>query len=448
MCQTLHFDRKDKDAENRYMYLAEAFTKNYISIAEVDLQTGCAAVLKSSADPELEGVRLPWEALVERYADRRTCPDDRDLVRALTLERLRADFESERGDSSLEVRCMSGKDEGKYDWVKISVFAVSKKVKKLFVATQEINQSRMMKHIVEKFVYQNFDYFILLDTKRNSYTMFGGKKNGTPLPDEVNSDYTAEMIRYNRMYVAPEDVERVTAGMQIPHILKMLETQDSYCISSGGIAKNGEYRRTRLRFTSYDRAAGLVLLTRADVTQIYAEERAKSERLAAALRDARHDSLTGLYNQKATRRLVTESLENQYRSRAAILFIDVDNFKMINDELGHQKGDELLCFLAALLQKIAGRRGVAGRIGGDEFLMFLPADAADVRQCADRICRAFASIPDERIKVLPVSCSVGIAVYPQDGTDYETLLYKADQALYTSKRYGKNKYGFYSESED
>lgn len=253
------------------------------------------------------------------------------------------------------------------------------------------------------------------------------------------------MIRYNRKYVTPEDYERVTGNMQIPHVLKMLEQSDQYSFTSGGITTDGKYRRSRTLFLSYDKAAGLILCARTDVTQIYLEEQEKGRQLSKALRSAQLDPMTGIYNQKATAELVTRSLESQYRRMAAVLFIDVDNFKMVNDTLGHQVGDDLLCYLARRIQEIAGRSGIAGRLGGDEYLLYLPdfSSISEVEDVAGKICDLFFASPVEIEKDL-LSCSVGISIYARDGTNYNTLLRKADQALYTSKRYGKRLYYLYS----
>lgn len=254
------------------------------------------------------------------------------------------------------------------------------------------------------------------------------------------------MIRYNRTYVAPEDFEQVTANMQIPHVLKMLAQSDSYSFTSGGITNDGKYRRSQVLFLFYDKTAGLILLARTDVTQIYLEEQEKSRQLHEALVSAQLDAMTGIFNQKATTGLIKRSLESQYRKMAAFLFIDVDNFKQVNDTLGHQTGDHLLCFLAQRLQEIAGRSGIAGRLGGDEFLLYL-SDISSIRKI-EEIARSICDIPStlSEVSILQgmISCSVGISIYPHDGTDYEKLLGKADQALYTSKRYGKREYYFYS----
>lgn len=438
------FNTKVYDLESKYAAFAKVMENNYISIAEVDLCTNNAVILKSTAFQELVGSQMPWPVLLEKYAEHRAYVEDRSILASLSYDCLNRFLEQGQRELKLEIRCKTAEVE--YIWAEVKVSIVSLTEKRLLITTRSIDEQRLMKSIVEQFVFQNFDYFILLNAKNNTYTMFGGDRNGVPLPPEKGDDYTAEVARYNAEYVLPEEYERVTANMQIKHVLAMLEHKKCYSFSCRGISISGTLRRSRVQFQYYDKVAGLILLTRTDITQIFQEEQAKNERLTKALFDAQHDALTGLLNQKGIEMAVIDSLHQMQGKQAAFLFIDVDNFKMVNDTLGHQKGDELLCFLAESMQKIAGRAGIAGRIGGDEFLLYLSdiSSIEEVANCAGQVCRTFDSFALESMKTIPVSCSVGISTYPKDGTEYGCLLRKADQALYTSKRYGKNRFYFYS----
>lgn len=433
------------DLEGRYAALAKILANQYISIAEVDLHTGNTIVLKSGEDTELEGRELPWPALLERYTHRRAYHEDRAVLHALSQEHLNDFLAQGEGELIFEVRCNAVETE--YIWAEIKVSILSIPEKKLLVTTRGIDEQRMLKSIVEQFVFQHFDYFILLNAKANSYTMFSGDKNGVPLPPVSGDDYTAEVARYNAKYLYPEEYVRVTANMQIAHVLKMLEQESTYSFSCSGISADGALRRTRVQFRYYDKAAGLILLTRTDITGIFLEEQARNERLTAALYEAQHDALTGLLNHKGLKSLVVDSLEQLEKCQAAFLFIDVDNFKMVNDTLGHQEGDRLLRHLSSAIQEIADQAGIAGRIGGDEFLLYLPqyTSVEQITRHAEELCHVFDPFAGETGKDFPISCSVGVSTYPKDGMDYESLLRKADQALYTSKRYGKNRCYFYSE---
>lgn len=425
--------------------VAEVLAKNYISVAQVDLCTGNAFLLKSREGPALNGRMLPWGDLLNWYASHKAHPEDRAAVLSLNQEYLNGLLAQGRDSFALEVRSLSKKDV--YVWVEIQGSVISAQEKSLLVTLRNVDEERMLKTIVDKYVYQEVDYFVLLDAKNNSYTMFSGTKSGTPLPPTIGDDYAAAVYAYNMQYVLPEEREWVTASMQIPHVLDMLEKSDRYSFTGSFITDEGEYRCTRVQFMYYDKQAGLLLVTRTDITQIFLEEQQQSQRLAAALQEAQHDALTGILNPRGVEALVLDALAHQHGKQAACMFIDVDNFKMVNDTLGHAEGDRLLRFLAQSIQKFAGNAGIVGRIGGDEFLLFLPAVSAmdQITHCAEQVCGVFDKVVKGLGTRLPVSCSVGISMYPKDGTDYETLLHKADQALYTSKRYGKSRHSFYSE---
>lgn len=438
---------KHNSMNDRRAVLAKMLAMDYISIASVNLNTGSAVIFQSAADRELEGQEVPWEALIKRYAIRRACPDDRAGVLSLTTDSIEEIFRDGRNDHSIRLRCLT--DEKLLVWVEIRIIPVSREEKEYLVTTRYIDQEHLMQKIVDLFVYQSLDYLILMDVKHNTYTIYSARKDGVPVPPEDCSNYTEEMIRFNQVYVVPEDVEWVTANMQISYVVKMLELENAYSFSCGSITEGGKYRRTLVKFQYYDKSMGLVLLTRTDVTQIYKEEQIKSEQLSMALRMAQSDALTGLFNTKATKELISGLLGRQYRSQAVFMFVDIDNFKMVNDTLGHHRGDELLKYLACCIEKVAGWDGIAGRVGGDEFLLFMPSVTTmkEIEEYAQRICSVFCVMPEEELRMLPISCSVGISVYPRDGTDYETLVRKADQAMYTSKRYGKNRHYFYSDEQ-
>lgn len=164
---------------------------------------------------------------------------------------------------------------------------------------------------------------------------------------------------------------------------------------------------------------------------------------------ARHDPLTGLPNRLLARDRFEQSLELSIRSKSkvALLFLDLDNFKTINDSLGHPAGDELLCQVADRLQTVVRSGDTVCRQGGDEFLLSL----GDIK---DRDAAASAAVKVLESLSLPftvsghqvlMSCSLGIALAPDDGADFDTLLKKADMAMYKAKDAGRNAWRCYDE---
>lgn len=163
---------------------------------------------------------------------------------------------------------------------------------------------------------------------------------------------------------------------------------------------------------------------------------------------AYHDSLTRLPNRTLfSDRLSQDLLNAQRRGQPlALLFLDLDRFKVINDTLGHATGDRLLCLAAERLRKVVRKGDTVARLGGDEFTVLLstldlPKDAEKVAQKIVRLIQQpFYCDGNE----LHLTTSIGIAVYPRDGTDPETLMRNADTAMYIAKQHGKNGYRFYS----
>jgi diguanylate cyclase (GGDEF)-like protein/PAS domain S-box-containing protein len=163
---------------------------------------------------------------------------------------------------------------------------------------------------------------------------------------------------------------------------------------------------------------------------------------------AGHDTLTGLPNRNLLADRISQALSyaGRYRRMVAVLFTDLDNFKFINDSLGHDTGDQLLKIVTGRLLQCVRSIDTVARHSGDEFVVVIPdiaksEEAADVaRRIQEAVCRPFEIGSHE----LVVSCSIGISVFPRDGTDSGALLKNADVAMYRAKEQGRNNFQFYT----
>lgn len=157
------------------------------------------------------------------------------------------------------------------------------------------------------------------------------------------------------------------------------------------------------------------------------------------------DSLTGLYNRRAAIHKITEILKQSPDTNHTLIMLDVDHFKSLNDTFGHQFGDRALQDVAAALREVCRPIDVCGRIGGDEFVAFLYGSPGNKfpHQALERLCSRLSRMYEGGARV---SGSLGVAVCPRDGTEFDELYRKADIALYEAKRLGRNQYVVYEES--
>lgn len=162
---------------------------------------------------------------------------------------------------------------------------------------------------------------------------------------------------------------------------------------------------------------------------------------------AEKDSLTGIYNRGTLQRVIKEKLKESPRELNALLFVDLDGFKQINDTKGHVFGDAVLKFTAEKMRENFRSTDVVGRLGGDEFVIFLSRlqSEEDGKRKAEELCALVSEGYPIGESVLPLSASVGIAFSPKDGESYEDLLNNADQALYRAKAQNKGGFTVFSE---
>jgi diguanylate cyclase (GGDEF)-like protein/PAS domain S-box-containing protein len=185
-----------------------------------------------------------------------------------------------------------------------------------------------------------------------------------------------------------------------------------------------------------------VVLTSRDVS-----ERKKAEARAQYL--TQHDGLTGLPNRLLMNDRLQQAIVQARRSgsQVALMFIDLDRFKMVNDSFGHMTGDSLLKQVAARLVRCLRDTDTVARLGGDEFTIMLPdvAGAQMVGEVAQRVLGEFAQPFSDGDQELFVSASIGISLFPRDATAPDELVKHADTAMYSAKDSGRNNYRYFTE---
>lgn len=165
--------------------------------------------------------------------------------------------------------------------------------------------------------------------------------------------------------------------------------------------------------------------------------------------ESKTDSLTGAYNKMATKEMIDAYIRSHGDKAHMLLLIDVDEFKKVNDTYGHQNGDEVLVHVVQNLRDYYTGEEVIGRIGGDEFVVFIGGveNKKEMIEKAQTLHQLLHQPFVRGEQVIPVSASVGIAMYPDAGNCYEELMYCADSALYEVKASEKGRFAIYEEKK-
>lgn len=164
---------------------------------------------------------------------------------------------------------------------------------------------------------------------------------------------------------------------------------------------------------------------------------------------ANYDALTGLPNRVLFNDRLTQAITSARRypkDRGALMFIDLDHFKEVNDTLGHEAGDSLLKMVAERLKKYTRESDTVARLGGDEFTVMLPSIVSvdDVGKVAEKIIESLSKTFDLNGKAAHISASVGVTIFPDDGEELTRVLQNADQAMYAAKSAGRHTYRFFT----
>lgn len=208
----------------------------------------------------------------------------------------------------------------------------------------------------------------------------------------------------------------------------------------------GKYFWSRIRATTQYNSDGRPIKAVGVIVDIDEEKKEKQ----ALMQQAQYDALTGIYNKATVNALVKQCMREKYKESNvladyhALIIIDVDHFKTVNDNYGHLCGDSVLSDVAAALKAGVQNNDLVGRIGGDEFLVYLPkvVDETSVRNKIEQLMTALSFIRPEA-GAQSITCSIGVAVFPGSQNDYEEFYQAADSALYRQKNSGRNGFTFY-----
>ncbi|MBN2463566.1 MAG: PAS domain S-box protein [Dehalococcoidia bacterium] len=376
--------------------------------------------------------------LLGKYSLDLVHPDDREKVREKAVESLKV-------GSSLPYEYRFVKKDGEIIWVLEKVTSTEYRGKRATVGSfMDITERKRLEEAIKK---SGERYRTMLEEIQDTYFEVDLAGNFTFVNDalcRIMGYSKEELIGMNyRVFAAKEDVEVIYRDFnRVYHTGETIKG-----ISYRFVQKNGTVGFGELSISAIKNEEGQVIAFRGigrDVTE--------RKRLEQELNHiATHDFLTGLPNRVLLQDRLNVGLNQAQRNNAnlAVMMLDLDRFKVVNDTLGHSIGDKLLMAAGERLSDIVRKSDTVARVGGDEFLVLLPqiAKIGDATKVARKILEAFGKPFVVDSYQTRVTTSIGIAFYPEDGDDADALLTNADTAMYWVKEHGRDDYAFYSVSK-
>lgn len=428
------------DVENRD--LIEAMFSIYAAVLEVDLTTGMTKFLKMDWDLQDMPDGLQINQLSDKIVPRIALASECDNFRSyMDLDNLRcAAACHEHKDCTIRLR--SFLKEAEYSTVRISRRYIENRLDKLYIVVIRETFDPTSNEIANNLANQTCDCLYYVDLTTGYFRCIFAKD--VDVVEYEGEGYWKNLLKMAERYIVPEDREKVLRMLSGTVVKAELEANGEYAFSYGMVYDNRKFRRKEVIVRYADREHGIAMIQRNDVTDAYEAARRQELRLAVIEHEASLDGLTRCFNRSAGTQRIDEHLIASHGTNA-LLLLDLDNFKDINDTFGHMTGDEVLKHFAETLKKSVRASDLVVRIGGDEFIVFLKdvGSRENVTNCVKKI---FMRIRTEHYGVenaFDVGATMGVAVAPDDGGSFEKLYEKADEALYRVKRGGKNGYAFF-----
>ena len=310
--------------------------------------------------------------------------------------------------------------------------------------------------LLSKSDYGSRTFWAMLDTQGNVLGSAGMTdsallKDGNVLDTIMQTDKDSARIIRNRMENGTRGATEVTVGRE-SKLLVYIPVETNGWEMMLGVSMEYVDRQIESRMSNAKkilvRLIVVICIFACIVMVVNILSKIRSNERKKQLEDkADTDLLTGLNNKLATERKIKEYMAQNPNSQCVMFLLDIDNFKKINDTMGHAFGDEVLRSLGQQIGAIFRASDIIGRIGGDEFMIFLKSVETKeaIQKEAKKVENFFKSFQAGEYVKYKATASIGAAIFPHEGTDFEALYKAADQGLYKAKKRGKNQLAFYKD---
>lgn len=422
--------RKEKEA------IVSAIVADHTAVLDVDLKTEQINPLKYTVGDYTSSSNIEQMIynLVEFYAQK---VDEKKIRQFLSVENLRR---IALNDTRTYCDIQLKNEVFGYGWLRISAMGSKKLKDRVFLMIKNISGDYMLEILMNEYVSKNCEDLYYINCNINSFIEFSGKNTNGDNISRQGKDYIADIQRYVDRFVVEDDQAFVRQKMLPIYVLECLEN-NGFCNLSYGILDNdGDYKRKFVQFQYYDKENNIILLMRSDITASYMLNMEEQRKMR---KDAVTDYLTGIYNRFGLEKQINETLDilNEMEDNvSAFILLDLDNFKNVNDMLGHITGDKALKRVANILKRNFRNSDLVARLGGDEFVIFMKniKDEDIIPNFMKRLLKNLNIEFTDGINTVKIAASIGVALFPKDGKTFDELYKNADKALYSVKNNAKN----------
>lgn len=360
--------------------------------------------------------------------------------------------EHAKGNTEFRLEYQRRNLNGRIIWVATTIKTYTGSISgyvKAFIYTYDIDEKKTLSMLVDRVLTQNTDLLGLVDISTGNLHLYHYRNihKHSNIPSDV--DYTLGFESYIRHCVAETDQIEAMEAFRLENILSHLTDANATHVLSFWTDTDGERYRKQWIYSWLDDSMTTVVICRMDVTAVFRQQeahRAALKLVQVESERARLDSATGILNHSATEEEISNRLFSTADGHCALLLLDLDDLKTINDLYGHPAGDVALISIAQTLKRFFRNGDVVGRIGGDEFMVFLDnvTDAEAFRPSLHRLLNELQKIRVGQHNEHVVHCSVGCVIADYRTASFAALYKQADVALYHVKRNGKNGFAFYT----
>lgn len=429
---------KEKEA------IISAIVADHTAVLDVNVNTGEVNVLKYKIGDygRLHTLTEMTDNLVNFYA---TEEENEKINHFLSVQNLKHII---KHNLSLDCDIQLKTDVFGYGWLRISAISSEKIRDRVFILLKNISKDYILDILMNQYIYKNCEDLYYINCKTNDFLCFEVERLSQQNFSSHGSDYIAHFNTYVDRFVVEEDQPLVREKMLPVNVIDDLEKKGFSNISYNIIDEQGNYRRKFVQFQYYDKKNQKILLMRSDITENYMLDIEEKKMISEIKKDAITDYLTGIYNRFGLEKEFNEYLNVTESTMSAFILMDLDNFKSVNDLLGHQTGDIALKDVAKILKQNFREQDLVGRLGGDEFVIIMRniKSLSIIPDFMKRILRALNLKYNNTIYTVEIAASIGIAIFPQNGKTFDELYQKADKALYSVKNNCKNGCTIYGEN--